>query len=232
MLSVVLPGLLMVTVWAALVVLTGWLAKVSVVGERLTAGATPVPVRLTACGLPLALSAMLIAPVRVPVVVGVNVTLIVQTAPPATDVPQVFVWVKSPLVATVVIVNVWLPVFVRLTVCIALTIPTSWLEKERLVGERLTAGNVAPVPVRPTLWGLPLALSAITTAAVRDSTAVGAKTALIWQLDPADKLEPHVVVSAKSPAFVPLSVMLLIVSVELPVLESVIVCAGLVVPTN
>jgi hypothetical protein len=43
------------------------------------------------CGLPLVLSVMVIAPVRVPVAVGVKVTLMVQFAPAATEVPQVLV---------------------------------------------------------------------------------------------------------------------------------------------
>ena len=61
--------------------------------ERLTTGAVPVPLpeRLMTCGLPLALSVMVTAPVRVPVAVGVKVTLIVQLFPVATPVPQLFV---------------------------------------------------------------------------------------------------------------------------------------------
>ena len=35
---------------------TAWLAKVRLVGERLATAAVPVPVRLTVCGLPVALS--------------------------------------------------------------------------------------------------------------------------------------------------------------------------------
>ena len=51
----------------------------------------PLPERLMTCGLPLALSVMVTAPVRVPVAVGVKVTLIVQLFPVATPVPQLFV---------------------------------------------------------------------------------------------------------------------------------------------
>ena len=50
-----------------------------------------MPVRLTVCGLPVALSVTVIVPGCVPVAVGVNVTLIVQLAPAATEVPQVLV---------------------------------------------------------------------------------------------------------------------------------------------
>src|SRR2546427_11379364 len=82
-LSAAVPVLLSVTLCAALVVFTSWLANVRLVGERLTKGAVPVPVRLTMCGLPAALSVMVIAPVRVPVAVGGKVTLMVQLAPAA-----------------------------------------------------------------------------------------------------------------------------------------------------
>jgi hypothetical protein len=51
----------------------------------------PVPLRATLCGEPVALSVMVSVPVRVPVVVGVKVTEIVQLAPAATLVPQVLV---------------------------------------------------------------------------------------------------------------------------------------------
>ncbi len=95
MVSVAVPLLVSVTVCAALVVPTCWLLKVRLVLERVTAGAvgaTPVPVRLTLCGLPAALSVIDSVPVRVPVAVGVKVTLMVQLAPAATEAPQVFVW--------------------------------------------------------------------------------------------------------------------------------------------
>jgi hypothetical protein len=45
----------------------------------------------TSCGLPEALSATLTFAVRVPFLVGVKVTVIVQFAPAATDFPQLFV---------------------------------------------------------------------------------------------------------------------------------------------
>jgi hypothetical protein len=89
---VALPVLLSVTILAGLVVPNTWLANIRLVGDRVTAGAIPVPVTGTACGLPAALSATLIFAVRVPLAVGVNATLIAQEAPAATDDPQVLVW--------------------------------------------------------------------------------------------------------------------------------------------
>jgi len=55
-------------------------------------GAVPVPVRPAVCGLPLASSAMLTEAVRLPVALGVNVTLIVQVPLlAATELPQLLV---------------------------------------------------------------------------------------------------------------------------------------------
>jgi hypothetical protein len=69
----------------------GWLPKERLVEERLTVGAVPVPDRLTACGLPLALSAMLSEAVSALPSEGLKVTLIVQFPPAATELPQVLV---------------------------------------------------------------------------------------------------------------------------------------------
>jgi hypothetical protein len=74
-----------------LVVPTAWFPKGRVVEERLTAGAVPVPDRLTACGLPLALSAMLTEAVSALAREGLKVTLITQLTPAATELPQVLV---------------------------------------------------------------------------------------------------------------------------------------------
>jgi hypothetical protein len=90
--------------------------KLKEAGERLTTGAVPVPVRLTVCVAGLALSVSVIEPLREPVAVGVNVTLIVQEALAATLEPQVLVWEKSPLAAMLVMLRVALPVLLRVRV--------------------------------------------------------------------------------------------------------------------
>ncbi len=106
--------------------------KLRLVGERLMAGAIPVPVKLATCGLPLALSAMLSEAVRVPVAAGVKVTLIVQlllgavTLPAGRPEPQLLVWENSvEEVEMVEIVKAALPVLVSVMVCAALVVPTS-----------------------------------------------------------------------------------------------------------
>ena len=69
----------------------------------------------------MALSVMVTEAVRVPLAMGVKVTLIVQFAPAPTELPQVLVWAKSPALAPVmarlVIVKVALPVLARRTDC-------------------------------------------------------------------------------------------------------------------
>ena len=85
------PGLLSFTVCAVLVVSTFWLGKVKLVGEKLATATMPLPVRLINCGLFEALSVIVMVPVRVPVVVGEEVTEIVQFRPAATELPQVLV---------------------------------------------------------------------------------------------------------------------------------------------
>ena len=126
-LSAALPVLLSVTDCAALVVFSSWLPKLKFVADKLTmgAGAAPVPVRLMVCGLPAMLSVIVTAPVRMPVAVGVNVTLMVQLAPAATDVPQVLVCMKSPLATMLVTLSAAVPVLVSVTVCTALVVLTS-----------------------------------------------------------------------------------------------------------
>src|SRR5580692_4228285 len=71
----------------------------------------PVPVSGSDCGLPLASSVTVIAPLRAPVVVGVNVTLIEQDMVAASVAPQVFVSAKSPELAMDMIFRVTLPLF-------------------------------------------------------------------------------------------------------------------------
>jgi hypothetical protein len=61
-----------VTLCAALVVLTACEPNVKLSGVTVAVSGVPVPVNVTVCGLPVALSVNVIAPVRVPVAVGLN----------------------------------------------------------------------------------------------------------------------------------------------------------------
>ena len=202
----------------------------------------PVPLRATDCGLFPALSLMLTLALRVPVVVGVKVTLMLQEAPAVSVLGlmgQVLVWAKSPALVPprliVEIVRSALPLLVRVTVCAALVVPTFWLPKLRLLGLRLTAGaGVTPVPLSVTDCGLSPALSLMLTLALRAPVTLGVKVTLIVQLLPAGNvlgLMGQVLVCAKSPALVPATLIVVIVRSAVPLLVSVTVCAALVVLT-
>src|SRR5229473_3639644 len=89
------PVFVSVTVCAALVVFSGWLAKLRLVGASPTAGVgfAPVPVSAMFCGLVLSPSVRTSVAVSAAATDGLNVTLTVQEAPAAMLAPQ-------PLVAT------------------------------------------------------------------------------------------------------------------------------------
>jgi len=234
MLSVVLPPLVRVTVWALLVIAIGSLPNERLVGERLAAAAVPVPERLRDWGLPPALSVMLTEAERLPLVVGSKVTLIVQLPPAATEVPQVLVCAKSPVLAPVSAMletlSAAVPLLVRVAVSVPLVVLTASLPKARLVGER-PAATVVPVPERLRDWGLPVALSVMLTEAVRLPLVVGSKVTLIVQLPPAVTETPQVLVSAKSPGLAPASAMPERLSAAFPLLVRVAVIVPLLVLT-
>ena len=84
------------------------------------------------------------------------------------------------------------------------------------------AAGAAPVPERVMLWGLPVALSAMLTDALRVPVAVGLNVIFIVQLEPAATLDPQLLFCVKSLAFDPETEMLVILSAALPVLVRVI----------
>jgi hypothetical protein len=142
--SAVLAVLLRLIACAPLLVPTNWFPNGRGLGERVTVDASPVPVKATACGLPLALSFMVSVPLLVPVAVGVNVTLIVQFVSAAKVVPQVFVSEKSPLLVPVIVMlamfSVPALVLVSVTALGGLLDPTTWFANETVMGDRLTDG--------------------------------------------------------------------------------------------
>jgi hypothetical protein len=91
-------------------------AEVDEPGGALKMKSSPVPVSVTVCGLPSALSVMVTAPVLSPPAVGLKVTLSPQLAPAATLEPQLLVWEESPLAEMLAMLRVALPVLVRVTI--------------------------------------------------------------------------------------------------------------------
>jgi hypothetical protein len=231
MLKAAVPVFVSVAAWGELLVPTNWLPNDRGLGDRVTVGATPVPVKATVCGLPLALSFTVSVPVLAPVAVGVKVTSIVQLAPAATLAPHVLVCAKSPLIPMLPIVSAVLAVLLRLIACAPLLVPTNWFPNDRGLGDRVTV-DATPVPVKATVCGLPLALSFMVSVPLLVPVAVGVKVTLIVQFVSPAKVVPQVFVSEKSPLLVPAIVMPAMFSVPALVLVSVTALGGLLDPTT
>src|SRR5579864_7407384 len=188
MVTVTLPPLDTVAVCGALVVPTATKPKSSSVGE-LWIGPDPLPERLTVC-VP-RVSLMVSVPVAVPIVLGVNETLMVQKAPAATLV-QLLIWLNGAAVDTLDTFMGPVPELVNVTLLAALVVPTICEEKPRLVGETVAAGAV-PVPViamfcvAPRLKELSLTVNVPFTV----PWAVGTKAIEAVQLDPPCRRAPE-----------------------------------------
>jgi hypothetical protein len=175
---------------------------------------------------------------RLPVADGVKVALIVQLAPAASVLGLSGHWlvgVKSPglvpVMVTLVMVSGAVPLLVTVTDCDALVVLIVCVPKLRAVVLRVTAGAI-PVPLRATVCGLPLALSAIDKVALRFPDALGVKVALIVQLALAASvlgLSGHWLAGVKSPGLVPVRETLVMVRSAVPLLVSVTDCDALVV---
>ena len=159
--------------------------------------------------------------------------MIAQLAPTAKEPPQLLVSTNCPETVTLLKVTLAVPVLRTVTVCEPLVCPILTLPKLRLVGDTLTVvdppEDETPDPVKPIVWGLFEALSAMVTVPARVPVVVGVKLTLIVQLAPAATEDPQVPEPAKAKS--PPIVRLLIVSVAFPVLLSVTACATLAVPT-
>jgi hypothetical protein len=139
--------------------------------------------------------------VSAPAAAGLKVTVTVQDAPAATLVPHVFVC-ENDVMLVPLMVTPWpvpfrfsgtLPVLVSVTFCVTAAVPIVVLAKVSAVGESVAVGN-APVPLKLTFWGDPVALSVIEILAVSAPTAAGVKVTVILQELPAATLVPHVFV--------------------------------------
>jgi hypothetical protein len=142
--SVPLPVLVTVTV-SVFDVFTGWLPKLTDAGVELKLGAVvPVPVRINACGLPLALSDIVRVALRAPSPAGVKVTLTVTLLPAGTlignvDGLKLNSAALAPDKAALDIVSVALPVLVTVTVSV-FDVFTGWLPKLTDAGVELNLG--------------------------------------------------------------------------------------------
>ena len=128
-----------------------------------------------------------------------------------SDPGQLLVTAKSPMPPMLEIVRAAVPLLVSVTGCAALVLPTACDPKVKFDADSATTG-ATPVPVRATVCGLPVALSAIVIVPASLPEAVGPKLAEIVQLAPAARLEPQVLVSA----YPALAVMLVMLKAPVP----------------
>src|SRR5262245_62294397 len=122
-------------------------------------------------------------PKRFPVAVGENTTLMEQLAPGARDPPQLFVWLKSPVIPSEKVMGTT-PVLLRVTVWAALVVFTKTDPNVRFCGEKAPIDSATPVPLSAT-GGIGKGASLDTeTEPVRVPPAVGAKAMrmLHWAL--------------------------------------------------
>jgi len=121
---------------------------------------------------------------RLPLAVGLNVTLIVQLAPAASvDLQVVADWAKSwafvPLNVFPDMVNAVGSWFFTVTTLAGLVVPTFCEAKVSLEG--VTVTGAIPVPVKLTLWGLLVAESVIMSVALFAPVVTGAKVTPILE---------------------------------------------------
>jgi hypothetical protein len=199
----------------------------------------PVPVSETVRGLPLALSVIVMVPLRAPVAVGVNVTLIVQFMLAGTDAPHVFVSAKSPEAVIEVIFSARLPLLVSVIIFAGeLVVVTSWLPKFKLVGATTATGALAvPVPVSVANWALLGSTSVNTSLAISVAATEGVNVTLTLHEAPAARLAPHVFdeiaksVAATGGAVATIAMFVMASAVEL-LFVNMIVCGAVVAPTS
>jgi hypothetical protein len=228
------PGLESVMSSGAAAVLTSVAGKVSGFGLSKACGAIPVPLNAAVCGEPVALSAMDSVALRLPAEAGVNVTVMVQLAPAATELPQLLVWLKllalAPVMVMPVIVRAAVPGFDSVVDSVPAEVPTSVLANVSVLEVRVALGAV-PVPVSAAVCGEPDALSTTEIAALRLPVAAGVKVTVIMHALSSGRLAGQLLVCEKLLALVPVIEMLVIARAAFPGLARVIVMVAEDAPT-
>jgi hypothetical protein len=184
----------------------------------------------------LLLSVTVSAPKRLPASVGVKLTATVQLPFTATGIAgeqlvPAAAMPKGPEVAIALMVRLAVPLFVSVTVCDALVVPTTWeVAKVTLVGARVAMGAATPVPLKEIVCVL-LAAGALSVK-VTEPTAlpatVGVKTTLTVHMPWGATGEVQVLVSCCAKGAVATTEAT--VRFAVPVLVTVTIWAALLVP--
>ena len=165
-------------------------------GAAETEKSSPVPLSETLWGLPSPLSMMVSAPVIAPAVVGWKMMLMLQFDPGFNEARQLFVWAKPLLTLIDEIANGPGLLAFSCTVLLPLVVPTTWVPKERLVGESVGSA-IAPLPATLTPCGLPDALSVMLSVPLTAPLACGANVTEMVQFAPDARVVGQLLVWAK-----------------------------------
>src|SRR5687768_10952427 len=133
------PVLLNVTDWDTLVTPTRGSPKDSESRITTATGTEPLPTKATAESGSSRSLEMVKVPLRSPVALGANVTVVTQLSPAATTPKQLSVWANSPLVEIPKICSVALPLLVSVRLC-ELVEPTACTPKSSVVADTVAAG--------------------------------------------------------------------------------------------
>jgi hypothetical protein len=120
-----------------LLAVIGWLSA------RFVVEVTPVPDSATVSGLSGALLATDKVPVSAPPLAGAKVTFTVQVPLAAIELPQLLVWVKSPVTLTETPDAALAPVLVTVTAWAELVDPEATSPNDKLAGVAVSAPGVA-----------------------------------------------------------------------------------------
>src|SRR5579862_909161 len=233
------PLLVNVTAWAGLVEPGVVAAKVRLPGATLAFAATPIPDNATVCGLFAAESLNVRVALRGPAAEGANAMFTVQLEEGARLAPhdepertksEAFVPVMEVLMLEIAAA----PPLRRVTVCAGLVEPRFVALKKSEDGSTVAVLDATvPVPDRETDAGDWPELSVKIRLAWRVPAAVGAKTMVAVQVEPAGSVAPQLLLAIKkSPVLGPESAMLRILIDDDPPLVSCTVCDAPSEPTG
>jgi len=185
--------------------------------------ATPVPLRATVVGEFVAVLTSDTLPLTLPAAAGANRAVNVVLCPAVSVCGNVSPVMLRPAPVTLeeLIVTFELPVFVMVTVWLAV-LPTNTLPKLMLVGEALSVSTcVTPVPLNETTVGEFVAVLASDTLPLTAPAAAGANRAVNVVLCPAVSVSGSVSPVTLNPA--PVTVDVLMVTLTFPVFVTVTV---------
>lgn len=119
--------------------------------------------------------------------------LMLQFDPGFSEAGQLLVWVKPALTLIAEIARGPGLLAFSCTVLLPLVVPTTWVPKERLVGESVGAA-IAPLPATLTPCGLPAALSVMVSVPFTAPLACGVNVTEMVQFVPAARVAGQLLV--------------------------------------